>query len=286
MKFCIFIPAYNAEKTILETLESVERSAEYSNELIDVYIQDDCSSDDTLNILNNYKSHWLNLNIAKNNENLKERKTTNNVLFGLSSKYDWTLLIHADDIVKPEWILEMKNQILISPANCFTVWSSYDSFNHGSDKVIYGDNTGNVEYNMRTKKDALFFLSKITASWHISGCALNLELFTKMGGFRENLAQYGDTIFFVDNILSGNSDIYIRKTLTRYRVITTSVSFSSKKNNSDVDEILFLINEYSELLDKKSKYKMLLFAIKMLLKRLLKNALKLDFQGSLIISNS
>lgn len=171
----------------------------------------------------------------------------------------------------------MVKEIRVADETVFTVWSSYDDLNHFSKKITPGDNEGSTVYNKRDKTDAIHYLTQVASSWHVSGCAINIRHFEKVGGFK-NLAQYGDSEFFVNSILHGLNDIYIRKTLTFYRIIESSVSFVSKNTNRDIREIYELMHIYNGILNHRNKRKMLVKIIKFASKRVLKSVLSTNFK--------
>jgi glycosyltransferase involved in cell wall biosynthesis len=246
-KIAVFIPCYNAARTIAETLYSVEEAVSKISFPVPVYIYDDGSKDDSLEIA---RSVWKNtspLTIERNPENMGERRTTNRAFGQLSSLFDWVYIIHADDIVKPDWLSVLYEQI--KPANdneCFTVWSSFDSMDDKTGNIVPGDNTGAVGIQVRTESEKKQYIVNFYGSWHISGAAINLRLFHQLDGFDVNMAQFGDTDFFARGLLAGFGDVYISRTLTYYRVITNSVSSVSVKTNRDIREMVYMLGKFGD----------------------------------------
>ena len=93
---------------------------------------------------------------------------------------------------------------------------------------------------------------KISAGYHVSGCALNLSLYEN-NPFDENYPQYGDSLFLIDATLKGYYDIYIRKSLTVYTVNGESVSAVSFHTNRDLMEIYNIYGRYRHLLTFRNK---------------------------------
>lgn len=276
----IFIPAFNASKTICETLEGVNQSALFAGMIIPVYIYDDCSLDDTFMIINSYNGSNIELYVYKNLKNLGERGTINLAFENLATKFNWVLIIHADDIPKKEWIKIIYEVIdECGDKNVFSIWSSYDCFEESDKNIHPGDNEGSIVRYQRQLKDGKFYLTKITSSWHVSGAAINLGLFKTIGRFDPFLAQYGDTEFYAKAMIKGFNDIYIRRTLTKYRVLSSSVSFVSKKTNRDIKEMFYIINKYSNILTKNEKRKILHLALEYSFKRSIKSILKGDLKS-------
>lgn len=105
----ICIPAYNSEKFIEETLRSVLTQS-YRN--IEVVISDDCSVDNTAQIVNSFKDGRI--RFFKNEQNLGVEKNWNKTLRLASGKY--CKLMGADDVLYPTFIEEQVN-ILENPRN-------------------------------------------------------------------------------------------------------------------------------------------------------------------------
>jgi glycosyltransferase involved in cell wall biosynthesis len=274
-RFAVFIPAYNASKTVIETLNGINRAAAVIRQIVPVYVVDDCSKDDTAEVIENHKFSNLDIHLDINKVNLGERGTINAYFKKLDNEIDWIFLIHADDIPKCNWLQDIIEVIEKADDNkYFTVWSSYDSFNNHTGEETEGDNDGEIVFNNRNTIDARTYIAKVTCSWHVSGAAINRKLFEKIGGFDAAMPQYGDTDFFAAGMLSGYNDIYLRKTLTRYRIITSSVSFISKNTNRDIREMMYLINKYNIVLTAHEKMKISLLAVKNCSRRIIKHAIK------------
>jgi GT2 family glycosyltransferase len=251
-RYAVFIPCYNAVKTIEETLQSVEESIQYSGLDIPAFIYDDCSKDDSSAVCSNWIKNRGNFHLIKNKNNCGERKTTNHAFYKFYNVYDWVFIIHADDIVKKDWITVLVAQIeALNDEDCFTVWSSFDSLDDKTKVITTGDDTGKVCLEIKTQEQVRALLRKMYSSWHISGAAFNVSLFNKLGGFDERLAQFGDTDFFARGFLAGYKHVYISKTLTYYRIIQGSVSSVSVNTNRDINEIILLIDKHKSVFTRK-----------------------------------
>lgn len=252
-RYAVFIPCYNAAGTIQETIESVQEAIEFVGLPIPVFIYDDCSKDDSYIVVSEFIKSKPTFSLIKNELNSGERKTTNLAFQKLYGTYDWVFIIHADDIVKKDWLASLISEIEKVDADCFTAWSSYDVFHDTIKNAEEGDNSGAVFYGSKSVEEVRAILRKMYSSWHISGAAFNLSLTHKLGGFDEKLAQFGDTDFFVRGLLAGYKHIYISRTLTYYRIIEGSVSSVSVNTNRDINEIIFLVDKYKSILTKKDK---------------------------------
>lgn len=270
-RIVIYIPCYNAEKTVIETLSAIGTAIKFFGFSVPIIIYDDCSTDNSISCLHEYAHNRSSITIHKNLVNSGERFTTNLAFENLSKMYDWVLIVHADDIPKKEWLKDMYDVICKCNDNkIFTVWSSFDYVNEIRKKVIQGDSEGSIIQNERTKKDANFYITNVSSSWHISGAAINLKLFMTIGKFDILMPQYGDTDFYARALLLGLHDIYIRKTLIYYRLVHGSVSSISWVSNRDIKEIFYLSEKFCDILTAREQKKMLLYAFKIVLRRNLK----------------
>jgi glycosyltransferase involved in cell wall biosynthesis len=250
-RYAVFIPCYNAASTIRETLVSVKEAIANTGIDIPVFVYDDCSIDDSVDIVSAFAADNKGVILFRNKENSGERKTTNNAFKDLKNKADWIFIIHADDIVKNDWLTVLIGEIeKVEDRSCFTVWSSYDTFST-STAIHKGDNSGHITHLVKDGKAISQYVRKISSSWHISGAALNVGLYLALDGFVENMPQYGDTDFFVRGLLAGYTDMYIARTLTLYRVSAGSVTGTSFTTNRDIREIYMLINRFQHLLTNK-----------------------------------
>jgi len=245
----ILVPTYNAEKTISETLKSVEKYLKTKHNIATVYIADDCSADLTLSkCKETWRHESTELIILNSDTNLGERGNVNRAIAKLKNNYDWVLLLHADDLAKHNWLDEMCATIERAASNIASISSSYDVL-HLNNKIEYGENqntTTIIEGNQKSIKDTL-----ITGTWwHISGCAINLRLFLLSGGFHNQMPQYGDMEWVLRTFDLGFGIMYISKSLTIYRQIDSSVSSKSFKTHIDIYEFANLIINYQNLFSK------------------------------------
>ncbi|WP_172413503.1 glycosyltransferase [Lebetimonas natsushimae] len=104
MKFSIIIPTYNSEKTIARSIISVLNQT-YNN--LEIIIVDDCSIDNTLNIVKNIKDYRI--KIYKTNINSGPGIARN---IGIEkSEGDWILFLDSDDELENFAISELHNFI-------------------------------------------------------------------------------------------------------------------------------------------------------------------------------
>lgn len=248
-KIAIFIPCYNAAATIAATITSVSEAIDAIGWPVSVYLYDDCSKDESVTVAQKSWQRPGGLIVHRNAANSGERRTTNEAFAGFLGRYDWVFIIHADDIVKKDWLTTLYQQIVqVDDRRCFTVWSSFDSLDSATDKLIPGDNTGHIHVRERTPEEQRQYITRLYCSWHISGAAINVNLYQALQGFDVTMPQFGDTDFFARGLLAGFNDVYISRTLTFYRVVVGSVSSTSVRTNRDIREILYIIDKFGDIL--------------------------------------
>jgi len=99
----VIIPTYNIERYIEEALQSILNQT-YKN--IEVVVVDDCSTDNTLKILEDIQKTDHRIKVYKNNQNLKISKTLNKAITYSSGKY--IARMDGDDISLP---LRLEKQV-------------------------------------------------------------------------------------------------------------------------------------------------------------------------------
>ena len=98
----VLMTAYNREKYIAEAIESVLASTYENFELI---IVDDCSTDATLSIANNYSTEDRRVKVFKNDKNLGDYPNRNKAASFAQGKY--LKYLDSDDIIYPHGLRVM-----------------------------------------------------------------------------------------------------------------------------------------------------------------------------------
>ena len=96
-KVDVLIPAYNVEKYIAATLDSITNQTLRD---INILICDDCSNDGTLEIIKHYRQKDARIKVFNNSYN-RGIIYTRNKLFELSSS-EYLAICDADDIYDPQ----------------------------------------------------------------------------------------------------------------------------------------------------------------------------------------
>lgn len=126
-RVAILMPCYNAEKFINETLESLVNQS-YEN--IEIIILDDCSTDNTCSLIEDYKNRYPYIKLYKHPVN-KGIIPTRNELFSLTDA-PYVALMDADDIAVPERIAKQLRYLIDNPrVSAVGGWHEFFDQQHG-----------------------------------------------------------------------------------------------------------------------------------------------------------
>lgn len=104
----IIIPAYNAEETIMHTLNSI-LSLNIEETAMQVVVVDDCSTDQTCDIVQSYVDAHPCITLLKQDHNQKQGAARNKALHIVRG--DYVTFVDSDDIVLPELTNAMNEAI-------------------------------------------------------------------------------------------------------------------------------------------------------------------------------
>lgn len=102
LELSIIIPMYNAQKTIIRCIESIENQA--ANFPFEIIVVDDGSFDESIILLRNMQQKYDNIKIVQQ-QNLKQSAARNNGLSLAKGKY--IMFFDCDDVVEPNMLNKM-----------------------------------------------------------------------------------------------------------------------------------------------------------------------------------
>lgn len=253
-KVSIIVLCYNHEKYIIDTLNSI---IDQSYNDIEILINDDCSSDNSWNILMSYKhkleEKFQNVIIQKSDENLGITKSLNNMI--RIAKGDIIKSIAGDDYFDPKYIervVEMfTNKIDAVMTNAYVVFEESTYNNPQIMKKVYN-------YIPDLRKEGLF--DRIFSHNFICApsIALTQEVFEKNGLYDEKLP-VEDLEFWLRATKENNFSIaYIEDPLIYYRKSLNSMTSIVKNEHYESKKIVM----YSSSLQARKKYEAYLPKIK------------------------
>jgi GT2 family glycosyltransferase len=245
MRTALLIPMYNSASTIGETLESVQRQTDLERILGGVYLADDCSRDESIRVAVAAWRSKVAMHVLRGERNLGERGNVNHAMDLLGAEYDWVLLLHADDLVKPNWLGTFAARMEICDTRVASLCSSWDNlWADGRISTGEDDPSGPVVTILGTREAVRDTLLR-GCWWHISGCAIRLKAFQSIGAFRADMPQMGDYDWLVRCLRLGWAVEYVPRTLLLYRQHAQSVSSTSFRYDRDIREHLLICRENS-----------------------------------------
>lgn len=237
-KVSIYIPAYNAENTIKQTLNSVINQTYKFDEII---VIDDNSSDDTCKIINQFE----NIKLIKNKQNMGLGYNRN---LGIkTSNNEIVASIDADVVLDPEWLntiiknFQSEDNIMCGGKmteklveNKFNAWrAKYYSQNWGQNDLdnppfLFGCNT------IQSKK-----------------------IWEDIGGYDEKLLTNGEDIDYANKI----------KSISKFKLKYCSNALCEHMQNDNLDSLsrrVWRYHSFGYKIKKPSIYKTLKLSIKQL----------------------
>lgn len=225
-KVSIIIPTYNGEKYIKETIDSCINQT-YPN--IEIIVIDDCSSDNTINILEEY-GEKIKLYLNKENQGISK-----NVNKGVSlSNGEYFILLGHDDILASNHIEVMisefdGNDIVSIHCNSMLI----DSFGKEM-RQARNDKTQTQKTN-----NCLFELSLDN---FISSCGMihRKDVFVRVSGWDETYKFYGEWLYYIKSIKYGEIK-YTDKVKAFYRKHETNITNTFKNKKVQIE-----LNKYKK----------------------------------------
>jgi GT2 family glycosyltransferase len=242
----VVIPAFNAAATIVETLRALQACPSVAK-LGGVFVCDDASKDDTSKLAADAWTAIPQLTILRNEEQLGERRTVNAAFERVRGDYEWIFILHADDVVKENWLDLYFERIKTAEPRVASICSSYDCWYPEAGKIEPGEDDFARDLEViRGARESVLGTLKAGCWWHISGCAIRVERFFEIGGFRPHMPQLGDFEWLLRCLKLGYDIEYIPRTTMLYRMHSSSVSSNSFRRGQDLIERLELFGSYCQ----------------------------------------
>lgn len=205
-KVSVIMPAYNAERTLTEAIESILAQEFRDFELI---IVDDGSSDSTATILERYARSDARIVILTNAVNQGISRSRNRALTAVRG--DYVACLDSDDVAEPTRLEEQLAFMSKNP-DCVLL---------GSDLTIIDEASAIVGRRVypHTDQELRSALPRYNP-FAQPASMFRTELARKVGGFRDDLPLCEDYDFFF-RLAEHGKVINLAQPLTRYRVSTT-----------------------------------------------------------------
>ncbi len=219
----VAMAVFNGEAYLSQQLDSILRQT-YTN--IEIIICDDCSTDNTIKILNQYQMKYTSIKIFQNSVRLGFIKNFEKAITLCTS--DYIALSDQDDIwsaeklqTSMEAMINKENELQNSPIMIHTDLSVIDERNN----KVHNSYFYLKQYKLKAKKD----LGHIVGHCGVMGNTVlfNKNLKDKILPFPESLEFHDYWIALVNELLGYR--ITIKKPLTHYRVHTSNTSNTKTK---------------------------------------------------------
>jgi len=246
--FSIIIPVYNCEKTIKQTLDSVLNQTFDDYELI---IIDDCSKDESLNVINEYSNKFKDIKIIINNQNLGVANSRN-IGFRIA-KGDFVALLDSDDLWKQDKLAKQK--LILENTGCDICCTSYNFIDADSKNIKKTYKVpSHINYNMLLKENYI-------------GCSsVVIKRSILINNYMKSNFSHEDYALWLELARKGHEIIGIDEPLMNYRILNSSRSYNKIKSAKGRMTIYMNQEKFSVV---KSLYYLLHYAFNGVMKRFL-----------------
>ncbi len=231
----VIVPCYNCEKLVVETIESIINQSYTEFEIIAI---DDCSKDNTLNILKKLSAMDSRITVLKNENNLGVALTRNH---GVEvAKGDYIAFLDSDDVWHKDK-LQIQMEYMLKN-NVDMTATSYDLYDETMEKLISSyEVVEQISYKTLLNENVI----------GLSTVVIKKEVFNKFK--MTNKYIHEDYELWLKLLKNGFKIVGIKKPLVKYRVLYSSRNASKLNSLKGRVKILyyeeninpFLIFKYS-----------------------------------------
>lgn len=259
----VIIPNYNHAPFLVQRIDSVLNQTFHDFEVI---ILDDCSPDNSREIIEKYRNHPKVVHIEYNTTNsgstFKQWNKGINLAKGeyiwIAESDDWADESFLEVLIKP--FFEYEN-LGISYCNSYQIDKNgnmigdFVDFYDSLDKKRWNDNY----FNKGLNEIENYFISKCIII-NVSSVLFRKNVFNKIGIAHENFKLMGDWMFYL-KILQNHDISYISKKLNFFRSHQQNVRSKNNKNLSSFESTKVLIHIINNFNPEISKIKNRLFIV-------------------------
>jgi glycosyltransferase involved in cell wall biosynthesis len=231
----VIIVNYNNEKFLRKCIESVLNQTKIPDEII---ISDDCSTDNSLNIIHEYEKSYSNVFLIKNEINIGVTRNRDKAIRAATSTYITTL--DSDDYYFPKKI-EKEFNILANNPNVIAFSDVVDIDVEG--EIILNRKTKFIEGNNCLKRLDAYFVGKKEIRTRDIMYAKSAYL--AVGGFDFSYQIYEDLELYLRLEKVVSHWIHSGEIGTAYRQIPTGLSKTKSKIFEFKLKLYLLIKSYS-----------------------------------------
>jgi len=223
MKVTVAVPSYNSEKFLWEAIESIFAQ---SVEVDKILIVDDCSADKSFEIALEISEKHQHVDAYKNKCNLGYAKNWNRCLEIASNNY--VLLLHSDDILKPNAIQKLLYFFEVHPELAVV----------GGQEDYFDDVNQNHQFS-KEKDDRIFDQGEIYEFIR------EQQSYIPCSTVMFNMSKIREIGFFQEDVLAAD-ELYWPKILQFFPIAVLGVSLINRRRHAEQAE-------YKDFKDKKEK---------------------------------
>ncbi|MBW6410266.1 glycosyltransferase family 2 protein [Clostridium weizhouense] len=241
----VIVPSYNYEKYIIECLESI-KNQEYKN--IELIIVDDCSKDNSINLIKDFitsceiANRFTNIKYIDHYENKGAHYTINEGIENAKGKY--IAVINADDVYERNRFSKIIPRMKFEKVQI--AFSSIEVIDSNSELAI-----GEEADNFRRIQKRICECGKVSHALMIENIAISTgnmiftkELYKKLDGFKEY--KYIHDWDFILRASIIQEPLYIEETNYYYRLHNNN-SFRELGNIAEQEVNLVLSNFFEQI---------------------------------------
>lgn len=233
-KLSVILPTYNGSKYIKDAIESILMQDFDNFELI---IINDCSSDNTLEIIEQYAKKDSRIRVFSNSENLKLPKSLN---FGFSKAtgeyFTWT----SDDNIFKQGALKFMVEYLDKNPDADLISCSFDKIDENNNLLMNAD-------NLSSRQSTAYLASYC----NVGPCFMYRKTIAdKVGGYDSDMFCGEDYDYWCRIAIAGNIH-YVKNNFYKYRV--QSQNLSSTQVSKLLNNTAVIHQKYANMILEKYK---------------------------------
>ena len=227
----VAVVAYNSSNTIIETLDSVKQQT-YTN--IELIISDDCSTDDTLGVVNEWliknKERFVRVQLLTSTENKGIAPNRNKCIW--EAQGEWIKFVDGDDLLTENAI---ESYLKVINDRVDFVMGSFISFNERGEEKLRNISTD--FFHLPIPEQLKEQTQKAQILW--PGIFLKRSSTISIGGLDERFPMLDDFPFFIKALENNCRFTYTTDVVFKYRVHAGSAQRSTGFHKSHV----FYVNQ-------------------------------------------
>jgi glycosyltransferase involved in cell wall biosynthesis len=211
----VVTPVYNGDKYLEECIQSVLTQSYQNWEYI---IVNNCSTDRTLEIAQQYAKKDKRIRIHSNDVLLPIMKNWNHTLSQMSPESKYCKVVHADDFLFPQCL-----ELMVASAENYPTAGIVGSYGLWGDRVVSDGLPYSIEFISGRELCRLTLLNKIYCFWSPSSLLISSDLIRKRNCFYNETKLHADVEACLE-ILQESDFCFVHQVLTFIRRHEKSVT--------------------------------------------------------------